>query len=94
MLEVLKINKCNIAHMFGELRRFALHLTLIHIISILINGKSVYDDKFFLILITTLISIASYHIFIRKSVEPDEKKMKKICKEHDSPLRKNNINNI
>ena len=79
MIDIYKISSCNIAHMFGELRRYAFHISIIHIISIIISGKSIYDN-FFLLLLSTLISILVYHIFIRKLVEPDIKKMKKICK--------------
>jgi uncharacterized membrane protein YqhA len=80
MTYIYKISSCNIAHMFGELRRYAFHISIIHIISIIISGKSLYDN-FFLILLCTLISITIYHLFIRKLVEPDSKKMKNICKE-------------
>jgi hypothetical protein len=75
------LNKCNIMHMIGELRRFGFHIILIHLISIIIQGKSVYDD-FFIILLVTLLSITIYHIFIKKLVEPSQKKMKNICKMH------------
>ena len=76
------LSKCNIMNMFGELRRFAFHIIIIHIVSIMIKGKSIYDE-FFLILFCTLISIAIYHIFIRKHVETPSKKMKNICKGAD-----------
>lgn len=74
------ISICNIAQALGESNRFLFHVFLIHITTVIVNGKSNFSSKELTkTLFITAIAIALYHILFRKLVEPKVNKMKLIC---------------
>jgi hypothetical protein len=59
------------------------------------NGEpALFNRRMFETIVITAIAVVFYHLFIRKIVEPPLKKMKIICRDHQTnkPYKKTNNN--
>ena len=80
MTDILNINQCDLAQLFGETNRFMFHVMLVHFTTCIIEGKkSFLGEELFRTLIIVSIAIALYHVFFRRIIEPKVEKMKLIC---------------
>lgn len=80
-MSILNISECNVAQLIGEANRFMFHVFLIHITTCIIEGRhtDIFSSTLFKTLLITAIAIILYHLFFRKIIEPQIKKMKSIC---------------
>jgi len=92
MKSVFDFTDCDISLMYGECSRFLFHISLIHILTCIVDKKEVVFgmDLFKTLTIATL-SILSYHLFFRKLVEPKVEKMKTLCSSLEKQIDTNNI---
>lgn len=80
MDDIFNISQCTIAQLIGEASRFMIHVFLLHVITNIVEHKTdIISESLFRTLITTLLAIAVYHLFIRKLIEPVIEKMKSVC---------------
>lgn len=80
MKSVFDFTDCDISIMSNECSRFLFHVTLIHIITCVIDRKEiVFGADLFKTLTIASLAIISYHVLFRKLVEPKVEKMKLLC---------------
>jgi uncharacterized lipoprotein YehR (DUF1307 family) len=78
--DIFNITQCNLAQIIAESNRFVFQITLVHIVTCIIEGKEdIFNETLFKTLLITSLAIIMYHIFFRKMVEPRLEKMKNIC---------------
>lgn len=71
---------CDIAEITGETSRFLLHISLVHIVSCIIDrSESFFGKQVIKTLFVTAIAIILYHVLIKKFIEPKLKKIRSIC---------------
>jgi hypothetical protein len=99
-MDIFNVSSCNVTQMIGEANRFLFHVLLIHIATCLIEGRTDFlSETLFKTLIITAVAVLSYHLFVRKIVEPPLKKMKMICRKQlnipkkKKPIKKHKISN-
>jgi len=75
------ISKCDISDIINETSRFLFHITLIHVVTYIIDGNDqLLGPQLFKTLFITALAILLYHVIFKKIVEPKLKKIRYKCK--------------
>jgi hypothetical protein len=75
-----KISQCDVSDILTETNRFMFHITLIHIITHIIDGKDdLFGEQIFKTLIVTALAILVYNVIFKKIVEPKLKELHSTC---------------
>jgi dolichol kinase len=75
------ITKCDLSDIVNESSRFIFHITLVHIITYIIDGKEeLMGLQLMKTLVVTAIAITLYHIILKKIAEPKLRKIRYKCK--------------
>lgn len=75
-----KITRCDMSDVITETNRFLFHITLIHIITHIIDGKDdLFGEQIIKTLIVTALAILVYNIVFKKIVEPKLKELHSMC---------------
>lgn len=92
-MNIFTITPCDIAEIIGETNRFLFHISLVHIVSCIIDGnEELFGANVIKTLFVTAIAIILYHILCKKIVEPKLKKIRSVCE--DQYIENKYINNI
>ena len=82
MFDAMFLNKCDIVDIIGESQRFLIHISLVHILSCIMDSKEEFvSSQFLRTLLSTAIAICIYHIFMKKNIEPKLKNLRNKCKD-------------
>lgn len=75
------ISQCDFTDTIEEIHRFLFHITLVHIISYVIDGKEkLFGKELFKVLTLTALAIIIYNLLFKKIVLPNINKLKSSCK--------------
>ena len=75
------ISNCDVSDIITETNRFLFHITLIHIITHIVDGNDdLFGPQLFKTLLVTAIAIITYHILFKKLVDAKLKKIQSVCK--------------
>lgn len=75
------LDKCDVVDIIGDSQRYLIHISLIHILSCIMDGREEFiSERFLKTLLASALAVALYHIFIKKIMEPKLKKLRNICK--------------
>lgn len=76
------VTKCDLVDMIGEIIRYLSHITLLHLLSCLIDNKEkLFETTYLKIMLFTALAIIFYHILLKKLFQQKVKKMKTFCDE-------------
>lgn len=88
MFEKFSITPCDIADIVSETNRFLFHITLVHVVSCIIDPKEEFlGSQVIKTLFITALAIILYHILCKKIVEPKLKSIRSVC-EDKTPKQK------
>ena len=80
MDNIFDVSECTIIQIISETNRFLFHISLVTIVTAILDGKTdVFNESFFKTLLVTALAIILYNIIFKKITEPKIKKMKKLC---------------
>lgn len=82
ILEILNfsITQCEMSEIIEESHRFLLHISLVHVITYIIDGKAVlFGSEIIKTLVVTAIAIIIYNIIFRKAIKSKLKKVNSAC---------------
>ena len=75
------ISNCDVSDIITETNRFLFHITLVHIITHIVDGNDdLFGPQIFKTLLVTAIAIITYHILFKKLVDAKLKKIQSVCK--------------
>ena len=76
----LSVSQCEMSDIIEESHRFVLHISLVHILTCIMDGKTeVFNQDILRTLAITAIAIIIYNIFFKKLIKPTLKKVKSAC---------------
>lgn len=89
----LSITHCDITEMITEISRFLYHITLIHIITHILDKKDeLFGQQLFRTLFITAIAVCFYHILFKKFMNTKLKFIQSTCDNYKKDNTNTNIN--
>lgn len=74
------VTKCDLVEIIFEIIRFLSHITLLHLLNCLVDGKEeLFDINYIKVMLFTAIAVVVYNITIKKMFREKGKKMKIVC---------------
>jgi len=76
----LSVTQCEMSDIIEESHRFLLHISLVHVLMYVIDGKAeLFGPEIIKTLVVTAIAIIIYNIVFRKVIKSKLKKVKSAC---------------
>lgn len=76
----LSITQCEMSDIIEESHRFLLHISLVHVLTYIIDGKQeLFNSEIIKTLVVTAIAIIIYNVVFRKIIKSKLKKVKSAC---------------
>jgi hypothetical protein len=76
----LSVTQCEMSDIIEESHRFLLHISLVHVLTYIIDGKiELFNPDIIKTLVVTAIAIIIYNIVFRKIIKSKLKKVKSAC---------------